>query len=323
MAEHEARPAVFAVCGPTATGKSELAIRLAQQIGGEIVCADSMQIYDLLSVGTARPTGAQLAAAPHHLYGFLPPERAYSVSEYVEDARRTVREIVARGHIPVLCGGTGLYIRSFVSGVRFSEGAANLDLRQKLNQAYEQKGAAALLEEIAQTDPDFAQTLHPNNRKRIVRTLELIRLNGKPVRELQADSMREARSCACAMIVLYSEDREYLYGRIERRVDRMMKQNLLDEARLVYDNRNRYKTAAQAIGYKEFFPYFDGEKSLEDCVAALKQATRQYAKRQLTWFRREPDPLWCDIQTMSGPQILDAAWDKYSNLFCEQGGQPG
>lgn len=320
MAEHEARPAIIAVCGPTASGKTELAIRIAQAIGGEIVCADSMQIYSRLAVGTARPTPQELAAAPHHLYGTVPPERGYSVSDYVTDAKKIVRDISARGNVPVLCGGTGLYLRAFVSGVQFSEAPTDLTLREEIRLELERRGAQEMIEEIAKSDPELAGTLHPNNRKRIVRTLELIRANGQSVRELNEASMRGAQSCPCVTAVLYSEDRAYLYGRIEQRVDKMMRQNLLDEARLVYDNRDRYKTAAQAIGYKEFFPYFEGTKSLADCVNDLKQATRRYAKRQLTWFRREPDALWFDIQKTGCPQIVETVLEKYKQLFQKQEG---
>ncbi len=314
MAEHNARPPIVAVCGPTATGKTEIAIRLAHALDGEIVCADSMQIYDKLTIGTARPTADELARAPHHLFGTVDPARSYSVSDYVADAGAVIDRIAARGKTPILCGGTGLYIRALVSGVRFAEAETDLALRAQIWGELEQNGAQALLDEIARTDPDTAAALHPNNGKRIVRTVELLRITGRSLQALNIDSLADAQSYPCAMLVLYSENRSFLYDRIERRVDQMLAQGLLDEARLVYDNREWYKTAAQAIGYKDFFPYFEQTASLEDCIEALKQATRRYAKRQITWFRRDPDAVWQDIETQPVADILDAAVKKYREI---------
>ncbi len=311
---------MLAVCGPTATGKTALAIRLAQRLNGEIVCADSMQIYAGLRVGTAQPDEAEKRAVPHHLFGFVDPACAYSVSDYVRDAQRAIAQIAARGRLPVLCGGTGLYIRALLSGLRFGEAQPNPALRRGLWEELERRGAESLVAEIAQRDPALAQTLHVNNKKRIVRALELLRTTGKTRAALDDASMQGARPYPHVTVLLCCENRAFLYSRIERRVEQMLARGLLEEARLVYDNRERYTTAAQAIGYKEFFPYFAQAAPLEDCVDALKQATRRYAKRQLTWFRREQDAHWVDIEQTPPEQIVRQAAGWYGELEQRQKG---
>ena len=278
---------VIAIGGPTASGKTSLAIEVAQRVGGEIVSCDSMQVYRLLDVGTAKPTAEERAAVPHHLIDFLPPEQRYSVAEYVRDARAVIADIQSRGRVPVICGGTGLYMRSLLQGIDF-DAAASVEeaLRERLKAVYREQGPQVLLDEIAAVDRAYAQKLAPADEKRIVRAVELIRTTGSTVPQQNARS-RVYEPLSCNGYFLDFSNRALLYERIHARIDAMLQQGLLQEAKLVYDHRGTYTTAAAAIGYKELFGYFEQQLPLEQCVEKLKQATRNYAKRQLTWFRRE------------------------------------
>ena len=278
---------VIAIGGPTASGKTSLAIEVAQRVGGEIVSCDSMQVYRLLDVGTAKPTAEERAAVPHHLIDFLPPEQRYSVAEYVRDARAVIADIQSRGRVPVICGGTGLYMRSLLQGIGF-DAAASVDeaLREQLKAVYREQDPQVLLDEIAAVDRAYAQKLAPADEKRIVRAVELIRTTGSTVPQQNARS-RVYEPLSCNGYFLDFSNRALLYERIHARIDAMLQQGLLQEAKLVYDHRGSYTTAAAAIGYKELFGYFEQQLPLEQCVEKLKQATRNYAKRQLTWFRRE------------------------------------
>ena len=278
---------VIAIGGPTASGKTSLAIEVAQRVGGEIVSCDSMQVYRLLDVGTAKPTAEERAAVPHHLIDFLPPEQRYSVAEYVRDARAVIADIQSRGRVPVICGGTGLYMRSLLQGIGF-DAAASVDeaLREQLKAVYREQGPQVLLDEIAAVDRAYAQKLAPADEKRIVRAVELIRTTGSTVPQQNARS-RVYEPLSCNGYFLDFSNHALLYQRIHARIDAMLQQGLLQEAKLVYDHRGTYTTAAAAIGYKELFGYFEQQLPLEQCVEKLKQATRNYAKRQLTWFRRE------------------------------------
>lgn len=319
MAEHEAaRPRVLVVTGPTASGKTAVAIEAAKRVDGEIICADSMQIYAVLRIGTARPDGDELAAVPHHLFGFADPAAPYSVFDYCADAAREIEAVAARGKTPVLCGGTGLYISSLLADARFESERTDPALRDALYEEYARRGGRALIDEIAQTDPESAAALHPNNAKRIVRALELIRSTGRGITAQNERSRIGARPYPHSLFLLDSADRDYLYRRIERRVDRMVEAGLVEEARLVYENRARYATAAQAIGYKEFFDYFEGRDSLVGCVEALKRATRRYAKRQRTWWRRETEAVGLEIEGSTAPALgerIAQAWRRQSTAF--------
>lgn len=319
MAERDnVRPRVLVITGPTATGKTALAIETAKRLGGEIICADSMQIYAILKIGTARPNDAELAAAPHRLYGFLDPAETYSVSDYIADAAREIQEVAALGKVPILCGGTGLYISSLLAGLQFDGEGPDTALRTALYAEYEQRGGEALIAEIAQSDPKCAASLHPNNAKRIVRALELLRSTGHCVTAQNERTRRGAVPYPHELFVLASADRSYLYDRIERRVDAMLAEGLVDEARYVYENRSRCRTAAQAIGYKEFFGLFEETQTLEECAGLLKQATRRYAKRQLTWWRREPQAHHLEIEGAALGQLaaeIERIWRRNSTEF--------
>lgn len=293
MADWDKMP-VVAVGGPTASGKTAFSVQLAKRLGGEIVCADSMQIYKGLDVGTAKATKEEMEGVPHHLMDFLPPEQTFSVADFVEAANREVKAIAARGRLPILVGGTGLYIESFLNGVRFAEQKADPALREKLEQEAAGLGLEAMHQKLAAVDPDYAATVHPNNVGRVVRALELYYATGKTMSRQRAESLPETPPFDSLVFCLAPADRAQLYRRIDLRVDHMLEAGILEEAKLVFENRGRYRTAAQAIGYKEFFPYFEGTAELAACADKLKQASRNYAKRQLTWFRRMENVIWLD-----------------------------
>ena len=286
------KPRVVAVGGPTASGKTALSVALARAFDGEIINADSMQIYKNLDVGTAKPSAEERQGIPHYLLDFLSPETPYSVADFTAAADPLIRDITARGRLPLVVGGTGLYITSLLSGMAFAPEKTDPAIRARLQARADTEGGAALYAELQKIDPDYAAQVHPNNLPRVIRALELFEATGRRM----SDQRREARPaeapyhalCLC----LTCRDRAVLYSRIDRRVDEMVESGVLDEARQVYDHRDAYRTAAQAIGYKEFFPYFEGTANLTECTERLKQATRNYAKRQLTWFRRQNDAVW-------------------------------
>lgn len=286
------RPRVVAIGGPTATGKTALSLALAQRFGGEIINADSMQVYRQLSVGTAKPMEEERAQAPHHLLDFLPPEQPYSVADFTAAAGELIGQITARGRLPLVVGGTGLYITSLLNGVRFAPEDTDPALRRRLQQQAETQGAEVLYARLQAVDLAYAAKVHPHNLPRIIRALELYESTGRTMSEQQRQSRPAAAPYRSLCLCLTCRDRAVLYRRIDQRVDKMLREGLLPEAELVWQNREQYCTAAQAIGYKEFFPYFEGKEPLDTCVNRLKQATRQYAKRQLTWFRHQNEAQW-------------------------------
>lgn len=286
------KPRVVAVGGPTASGKTALSVALAKAFDGEIINADSMQIYKNLDVGTAKPTTQEQQGIPHHLLGFLPPETPFSVADFTAAADPLVREISAHGKLPLVVGGTGLYITSLLNGVAFAPEKLDPTIRARLQAQAETEGSAALYAQLQAVDPDYAAQVHPNNLPRVIRALELFEATGRKMSEERVNARAAEPPYRALCLCLTCRDRAALYDRIGRRVDLMVENGVLDEARQVYDHRDSYRTAAQAIGYKEFFPYFEGTASLDDCTERLKQATRNYAKRQLTWFRRQNDAVW-------------------------------
>ncbi len=283
------------IAGPTASGKTALAVELCRRFHGEVISADSMQVYDGLRVGTARPTVDEMAGIPHHLMGFLPPEASYSVARYTEAAHETIREVHGRGKLPVLCGGTGLYIQAVVDNLQYEEQPADRAVREELNRRAEDEGTEILLQELEKIDPATAARLHPNDRGRIVRALEIYRTTGRTITQQNEESRRQPSPYRVCGMRLDFRDRAVLYERIDRRVTVMLEQGLLQEARWLRSQPHA-DTIRQAIGYKELDPYFDGEVSLETAADAIRQGSRRYAKRQLSWFRREPwlTPLYVD-----------------------------
>lgn len=285
-------PRLAAIGGPTATGKTALSVALAKEFGGEVINADSMQIYQGLNVGTAKPTAEERQGVPHHLMDFLPPETPYSVADFTAAAAPLIEQLNGEGKLPIVTGGTGLYVTSLIKGTAFAPEKTDPAIRARLQAEADEQGSDALYARLQQIDPAYAEKLHPNNLPRVIRALELYESTGRRMSEQQRAAVAAEPPYRSLCICLTCRDRAELYRRIDRRVDSMLQNGVLEEAKLVYDNCEAYRTAAQAIGYKEFFPYFAGEMTLNDCVNRLKQATRNYAKRQLTWFKHQADGVW-------------------------------
>lgn len=277
---------IIVVSGPTASGKTALAVELAKRYDGEVISADSMQIYTDMDVASAKATPQEQQGIPHHLMDFLDPSESFSVADWVRMAGECADDILSRGKTPVICGGTGLYISSFVDNLRFDESECDYQFRDEMRRFVEENGAAALLEKLREVDPETAATLHENNVSRVIRALEVYKTTGHTIAESKRASRAESSPYRFILLTLDFEDREQLHQRINRRVDEMMKAGLEQEARQCFAQQDR-PTAAQAIGCKELYPYFRGERTLDECVEELKLRTRQYAKRQLTWFRRD------------------------------------
>ncbi len=282
---------LIAVVGPTATGKTALSVEIALKIGGEVVSADSMQIYKHLKIGTARPYEEEMKGVPHHLMDFLELHEEFSVADYVRMAGDKIRDIALRGKMPILCGGTGLYVSSLLENIRFSEVGSDEGLRQTLLEQAKEFGGQKLLEELSKFDPETAARLHPNDINRIIRAIEVYKLTGKTMSELVEESKGEPSPFEAKIIGLNYRDRARLYGKINHRVDLMLEKGLVKEAEML-QRRGGGKTVMQAIGYKELFPYIRGEVALSCAVEDLKRETRRYAKRQITWFKRVPGIRW-------------------------------
>ena len=279
---------VIAVVGATASGKTSLAVEIAKAVGGEIISSDSMQIYKGMTIATAQPSEEEKQGIPHHLIAFLEPDETYSVAQFVEDAKRCIADIVSRGKVPVIAGGTGLYTDSLLGGIDFGEVPDNQEMRASLKKRLEAEGAEALLEELRGIDPETAQTLHVNNTGRIMRALEVYYLTGETISQQKIKSREKGSEFESLYIYIDYNDRQLLYDRIEKRVDIMVENGLLQEAEK-FISLGEETTAKQAIGYKELKAYFAGECSLEEALDNLKKETRHYAKRQMTWFRRNAD----------------------------------
>ncbi len=281
---------LIVVCGPTASGKTSLAVSLAKMFNGEIVSADSMQIYKQMQIATAKPTIEEQRGIKHHLIDFLEPDAVFSVADYVKLARKCIDDIVSRDKLPMLCGGTGLYISSLIDNINFDGICASSEIRVELSKAASEHGGEYLLDILRKFDPDTASKLHPNNLTRIIRAIEVYRVSGITMSEAIRRSKTESPYDLCMIGISYS-DRSNLYDRINLRVDKMVEAGLVGEARHVLSSGS-LKTSFQAIGYKELKRYFDGECTLEDCIDKIKSDTRHYAKRQLTWFRRDKRINW-------------------------------
>ncbi len=294
---------LLVVAGPTASGKTSLSIRLARALGGEVVSADSMQMYREMDIGTAKPTPEEMGEIPHHLIGVLDPSQTCSVADYAAAARPVIREIGSRGRLPILVGGTGLYISAITDHIQFSPMPSDPALRQQLRQLAEEQGAGAVHQLLRDCDPESAAVIHPNNLGRVIRAVEVFRLTGIPISEHNRRSRAVPPPYRSCILGLGCQDRQWLYRRIDQRVDRMLAAGLLEEARGLLA-REVSPTAAQAIGYKELGGYLRGEEPLAQAVERLKQESRNYAKRQLTWFRREEAIHWLLADTFPGEEAL-------------------
>ena len=287
---------ILAVVGSTASGKTALSIALAKALCGEVVSCDSMQIYRRMDIGTAKPTKEEMDGVVHHLLDFVEPDTPFSCAEYVFLAKKTVEEIHGREKIPVFCGGTGLYLDSFLRGGGFDETETDPALRESLFAFAAEHGNHALHERLAQVDPESAAAIHENNVKRVVRALEIFESTGETKTEMDRRSrVLESPYDACVIGLRY-QNREILYDRIDRRVDMMLEMGLLEETKSLMEQGvfERNSTAAQAIGYKELLGYLRGEVDLAESVESLKRATRRYAKRQITWFGAKDYVRWVD-----------------------------
>ncbi len=284
---------IICVVGPTASGKTALSIALAKRFCGEIISADSMQIYKGLSIASAAPTPQEMQGIPHHLIEFLDTDTAFTVADYTQAARRTINEVVSRKRLPIVVGGTGLYINSLVDNIEFVEQNTDSSVRKRLIEEYNTLGGEAMLERLREIDPDAAEKLHPNNDRRIIRALEIYHLTGHTLTEQNILSRKNDSPFEPIMIGINYTDRSALYERINARVDIMLENGLIAEARNAFEKRSSATDGAvQAIGHKEFFDYFEGKISLEEAVELLKRSTRRYAKRQLTWFCRDERIHW-------------------------------
>ena len=303
---------IAVITGPTATGKTRLGIILARRLGGEIVSGDSMQLYRGMDIGTAKPTPEERAAAPHHLIDIAEPSEEWSVSRYVEAADAAVQDVLGRGRLPIVVGGTGLYIDSLVRGGEFSaRSEADEICRAELESRYDEIGGEAMLRELAQVDPERAAKLVPADKKRIVRAMEVFLLTGRTISEHDLATQLAPPRYDAAYIVLDYLDRADLYERIDARVDEMVSAGLFEEVGRVFA-AGVSRTAAQAIGYKEAAAALRGEISRAGAVELIKRESRRYAKRQLTWLRKKPGALW--IRWGKTPDFDSAARDSTAFL---------
>lgn len=300
------RPPLIVIGGPTASGKSACAVELCRIIQGEVVSADSMQLYQGMDIGTAKPDPAEMGGIPHHLLSIAPPTQRFSAAAFAQLAHKAMGEIRARGKMPVLCGGTGLYINAVTRPMGFAQNQGDEALRSQLEaRAADEEGRRALHEELRSIDPQTAGRLHPNDIRRVIRALEVYQLTGKTMSKLSEEDQRRPDLYKTAFFAL-DFPREVLYARIDRRVDEMMRRGLEDEVRaLLRDGLSEDCTAMQALGYKEMVWAIRGEISMERAVELIKQGSRNYAKRQLTWFRRDARVQWIEADGRSARDMAE------------------
>lgn len=288
------KPKIVGVVGPTASGKTDFAIDLAIERGGEVVSCDSMQIYRGMDIGTAKPTHEEMRGIRHHMIDIVSPDESFSVAQFVTMARSCIDDILSRGRLPVLCGGTGLYFDSVINNISFSKTETDFEYRRQLETLAQEKGCEYIHDMLRAADSESADSIHPNNLRRVIRALEIYKLTGKP--KSQVDREQKGESVYDAEIYGLNRPREVLYDRINRRVDIMMEMGLLDEVRLLIDSGvSPNSTAMQAIGYKELVSYLNGSCSLEESVDKIKLESRRYAKRQFTWFKRNKNIIWLNM----------------------------
>jgi len=299
-------PQTILIAGPTAVGKSEIALRLAEQLGGEIISTDSMQVYRGLDIGTAKPSPAECARVPHHLIDICNLTEAFDAAQFVRLAQRAVEEIQARGRVPIFCGGTGLYFKMFLNGLGEAP-AANPELRAELEAA----SFESLLHELRERDPVAYAQIDKQNLRRVIRAVEVIRLTGKKFSEQRAEWKSEVRSQKSEKFFALSRQADDLHARINARVDAIFARGLVDETReLLKHGLEQNKTAMQAIGYRQVVEHLRGERSLAETIEQVKIRTWQFAKRQLTWFRRQLDPEWIELKP-------DESLEKCAQIICE------
>lgn len=310
---------LICIVGPTASGKTSLAIEIAKHYDCEIVSADSMQIYKGMDIATAKPTLSEQDGIKHHLIDFLDIDKTFSVAQYCDMAHGIIRDIYAKDKTPILVGGTGLYIDSLINNITFSDADSDEDLRKALYSEFESNGVESLLKMLYKIDPDTASKLEvEKNPKRIIRAIEVYKTTGITMSQYNANSRLNDSPYRVVKIGLTATDRQYLYDRINNRVDSMVQSGLIEEAKS-FVNENMSSTSSMAIGYKELMPYLQGEAELETCIENLKMQTRRYAKRQLTWFNRDKNIHWFNIDILSKNELVSEAVDKINKvLFNEE-----
>lgn len=284
------KPRVIVIVGPTASGKTTCAIELAKQINGEIVSADSMQIYEEMNIGTAKVTNEEMSGIKHYMINVAKPDEVFNVVMYKEMAEKAIEEILKKGKVPIVVGGTGLYINTLVNGIEFSQTAEDENCRRELEKRAESEGAEKLYEELKSIDPEAAEIIDKNNVRRVIRALEIYKVTGKTKTELDRESIKETKF----NFLLYGiqTDRQELYERINRRIDIMLEQGLIKEVKELSDKYVLSKTALQGLGYKEVLEFINGNCTYNEMVEKLKMETRRYAKRQITWFKRDKRIEW-------------------------------
>ncbi|MDR6124089.1 tRNA dimethylallyltransferase [Bacillus sp. SLBN-46] len=292
-----AKQNVLVIIGPTAVGKTKLSIEMAKRYNGEIISGDSMQIYRGMDIGTAKITNEEIEDIPHHLIDIKEPFESFSVAEFQELVRAKIAEIAKKGKLPIIVGGTGLYIQSVIYDYQFSDVSGDEAYRLQLEERVKEIGNEALYQELKEIDPGSAAQIHPNNVRRVIRALEIYHLTGKTMQEYQ--SQQQPDLLYNTAIVGLTMDRDQLYERINLRVDMMMDEGLLPEVKALYQQGLRECQSIQAIGYKEIYEYLDGKVTLDEAVENLKQNSRRYAKRQLTWFRNKMKVEWFDVSNVN------------------------
>lgn len=284
---------VIVICGPTASGKTALSIELAKQINGEIVSCDSMQIYKDMDIGTAKPTKEEMQGIKHYLIDFISPDERYSVADYKEDAKKAIREIIKKGKIPIIVGGTGLYVDSLIYEIEYPNIEFDEEYRKKLEKIADEEGLDKLYEKAGKIDEEAIKKISKNDKKRIIRILEIYHATGKNKTQQEIESRKKEVEYDYHVYAL-NWNREKLYERINKRVDIMIEQGLIDEVKSIYEKYSKFPTAMQGLGYKEVVEYLENKITKEDMIEKIKQETRRYAKRQLTWFRKNKQTIWLD-----------------------------
>lgn len=289
------KPKVIVICGPTASGKTALSIELAKKINGEIVSCDSMQIYKDMDIGTAKPTIEEMQGIKHYMLDFVSPDERYSVADYKKQAKQAIREIIEKGKVPIVVGGTGLYVDSLIYEIEYQDIEFDEKYRKQLEERSEKEGLEVLYNEAKKIDPEAITKISPNDKKRILRILEIYNATGKNKTEQEKESRKNEVEFDYKVYAI-SWDREKLYDRINQRVDIMIDQGLIEEVQKIYSKYNKFPTAMQGLGYKEVLEYLEGKCNKQEMIDKIKQETRRYAKRQLTWFRKNKQTIWLDGQ---------------------------
>ncbi len=304
------KPKVIVICGPTASGKTKLSIEVAKLVNGEIVSADSMQIYKDMTIGTAKPTTEEMQGIKHYLIDFVSPDKRYSVAEYKNDATNAIEEIISKGKTPIVVGGTGLYVNSLIYEIEYPSVELDTNYRKKLEEIAEKEGLDRLYEMAMKVDKLAMKKISQNDKKRICRVLEIYHATGKTKTQIEIES-RANEPKYDYLVFGISMDREKLYDRINKRVDIMIEDGLIDEVKEVLNKYDDFPTAMQGLGYKEVVEYINGDTTKEEMIEKIKMETRRYAKRQLTWFRRYDNITWIDglddIQ-----RNVNIIWEEYN-----------